>query len=166
MQLLKAPAYLCFFLPVLGFAGGMLQAVGIALSVGIVRGAFREARPRNLHPLAGAFVLYLPVVLLWNYSLADRFLLLFVPFLYHGAAREIGSLLAPARKAYRDGEETSQRIAAAVLCTLIIGLIGYASYRGLWQIPQGGRSFGRSRSVLGEEKETAYEWGANEGQAR
>ena len=159
MQLLKAPAFLCFFLPVLGFsASGALQAAGIALGVGIVRGAFRGARPETLHPVAGAFVLYLPVVLLWNFSLASRFLLLFVPFLYHGAASEIGSLLTPVRESFRRGGETGQRIAAAILAILIVGLIGFASYRCFWRIPQGNLGFSRERAALSEEKESAYRW--------
>jgi len=159
MQLLKAPAYLCFFLPLLGFsAGGMLQASGIALSVGIVRGAFRGARSVTIHPVAGAFILYLPIVLLWNFSLAGRFLLLFVPFLYHGAAQEIGSLLQPAREAFRKSGERSQRVAAVILCTLIVGLIGYAAHRCLWRIPQGSRAFAWERAALNEEKESAYQW--------
>lgn len=159
MQLLKTPAYLCFFLPLLGFsAGGMLQASGIALSVGIVRGSLRGARSMTLHPLVGAFVLYLPVILLWNFSLASRFLLLFVPFLYHGAAQEIGSLLQPAREAFRKGGEKSQRIAAVILCTLVVGLIGYAAHRCFWLIPQSGLAAGVERAALNREKESAYRW--------
>jgi len=136
----------------------MLQASGIALSVGIVRGVFRGARSVTLHPLAGAFVLYLPVVLLWNFSLAGRFLLLFVPFLYHGAAQEIGALLRPAREAFREGGERGQRIAAVILCTLIVGLIGYASHRCFWLILQSSRGASLERAALSEEKESAYQW--------
>jgi hypothetical protein len=158
MQLLKAPAYLCFFLPVLGFASGLLQVTGIVLTVGTVRGAFRGVSRANFHPLMGALFCYLPVVLLWNYSLADRFLLLFVPLLYHGAVAEIGSVLAPMRELLKPGGETGQRIAAGVLSSLILVLIGYAAYRCLWVMPAGTREASAERAALGEQKQQAYEW--------
>ncbi|HUG81433.1 MAG TPA: phospholipid carrier-dependent glycosyltransferase [Bryobacterales bacterium] len=158
MQILKAPAYLCFFLPVLGFASGGLQATGIVLTVGIVRGLFRGVSRTTFHPVMGALFCYLPVVLLWNYSLADRFLLLFVPLLYHGAAVEIGSVLAPMRELLKPGGETGQRIAAGILSTLIVILLGYAAYRCLWEIPAGTREANAERAALLQQKQQAYDW--------
>jgi hypothetical protein len=158
MQILKAPAYLCFFLPVLGFASGGLQATGVVLTVGVVRGAFRGVNRSSFHPVMGALFCYLPVVLLWNYSLADRFLLLFVPLLYHGAAAEIGSVLAPMRELLKPGGETGQRIAAGILSTLIVTLMGYAAYRCLWEIPAGTREANAERAALGVQKQQAYDW--------
>ena len=164
MQLIKAPAYLCFFLPVLGFASGILQTMGIVISVGIVHGALRGLRRATFHPVMGAFVCYLPVVLLWNYSLVDRFLLLFVPLLCHGAAREVGSLLAPAREAFRSGGETGQRIAASILSLLVVTLLAYASYRCLWEIPAGKRRRSEIRAAAVEQKQRAYDWLRNNSQ--
>ena len=158
MQLIKAPAYLCLFLPVLGFASGALQTTGVVVSVGIVHGAVRGLRRATFHPVMGAFVCYLPVVLLWNYSLMDRFLLLFVPLLYYGVAREVGSLLAPAREAFRSGGETGQRIAASLLSILIVTLLSYASYQCLWEIPAGKRRSSESRAAAAEQKQQAYDW--------
>jgi hypothetical protein len=158
MEVLKTPTYLCFFLPVLGFASGVLQATGIVLSVGIVRGVFRGVGRMTFHPIMGALFCYLPVVLLWNYSLADRFFLLFVPLFYHGATSEIGSLLRPMLELLKPGAELGQRIAAGIISTLIVTLLGSAAYRCLWTIPAGTRQGSAERAVLSEQKHQAYDW--------
>ncbi|MDA1314695.1 MAG: phospholipid carrier-dependent glycosyltransferase [Acidobacteria bacterium] len=157
MQVLRTPAYLCFFLPVLGFASGALQVTGIVLSVGVMRGAFRGVSRESFHPVMGALFCYLPVVLLWNYSLADRFLLLFVPLFFHGAAAEVGSVLAPMRELLKPGGETGQRIAAGILSTLIVTILGYAAYLCLWAIPAGTREGVVERAALGRQKQQAYQ---------
>ena len=65
--------------------GWMMNALGAFVGVLSLAGLLRQARGQEWKPIHFIFVFYLAVVLLWNYPIMDRFLLLFLPLLHHGS---------------------------------------------------------------------------------
>jgi hypothetical protein len=61
--------------------GGIVSTiVWVTLGIGIIAGLARQARRDRLRGLHIVLALHVPFVLLWNYEIADRLLLLFQPF--------------------------------------------------------------------------------------
>ena len=162
VELLKAPAMLCFHLPVWGFQGGLWQAVAIAISFLIVKGAFRgpshRDRPRGCHAVHFSLLGHVPIVLLWNYTLMERLLLLFLPLFLWGAAVEGEQIVRQAQDAWRQRAPGAQRVAAGLITAAIAVLAVYGAYRALWVIPGYTSAQNTRRSALAAHKQAAYEW--------
>jgi hypothetical protein len=161
LELLKTPATLCYLVPAAGFADGIWQALAVALSVAILRGAFPEARPAAWHPIHFLFLFYLPIVLLWNYTLMERFLLLFLPLFLWGALQESGKVFGAVRNVFRQPSPSGDRVAAALMAGLFAALLTYTAYRGAWELPRGMAHAREQREALAAEKARAYEWVRN-----
>ena len=161
LELLKTPATLCYLVPAAGFADGIWQAIAVALSVAILRGAFPGARPAAWHPIHFLFLFYVPVVLLWNYTLMERFLLLFLPLLLWGALQEGGKVFGAVRNVFRKPSPNADRAAAALMAGLFAVLLTYTVYRGAWELPSGMAQAREQREALAAEKARAYEWVRN-----
>ena len=162
VELLKAPAMLCFHLPVWGFQGGLWQAVTISISFLVVKGAFRGPSrgdpPRGWHPVHFLLLGHVPIVLLWNYTLMERLLLLFLPLFLWGAAVEGEQIVRQAQDAWSRRAPRAQRVAASLLTAAIAVLAVYGAYRALWTIPGHTSAQNTRRSVLAAHKQAAYEW--------
>ena len=61
-------------------AGILLTIVWVTLGIGILAGLVRQTRRDRIRGVHVALVLHAPFLLLWNYEIADRLLLLFQPF--------------------------------------------------------------------------------------
>ena len=81
-ELVKEPAVMAFILPASGFSGFGWQLGAVALSFTVVRGLFRVAGTR--HP-ALLVLAYAAAVLVWNYTLMDRFFIWALPLFWPGA---------------------------------------------------------------------------------
>ena len=65
-------------------AGILLTIVWVTLGIGTLAGLVRQARRDRIRGVHVALVLHAPFLLLWNYEIADRLLLLFQPFFAMG----------------------------------------------------------------------------------
>jgi hypothetical protein len=94
-----------------------------------------------LHSIHWILVFYAGITLLWNYPLANRFLLLFLPVFWLGAVRIAQAL--PRRW---------------WLTSLGAVLLLEAAYGNFWFLRGQLSSLAASRESLGSEKSAAYEW--------
>ena len=101
-----------------------MNALGAFVGSPSLAGLLRQARGQEWKPIHFIFVFYLAVVLLWNYPIMDRFLLLFLPFFIMGVwiegKRLSGLVFAKLRSAGPVGERVLAGIAAAGLATLVV----------------------------------------------
>ena len=157
-EVMKQPAAVCFLLPVIGFEGGFLQAVAVALSLGIAKGALGLARLNGLHPLHVALFLTVPVTIAWNYTLLDRFLLPFLPLFLAGAYQEIKSILESVVEVFRARKPVVDRIVSGILAGALAWLVLFAAMGYLWRGPRGLLNVHEARASLAAEKRQAYGW--------
>ncbi len=137
LEILKAPAALCFPLPHLPDQPWVQGAGAMALTAAIVAGVVRLPR----HPVRLALIFYTAVTLLWNYPLANRFLVLFLPVFWLGALR------------------TAQALPRRRLLVPLGALLAFEScYANLWLIPNQMTAVAEDRRALAAEKAEAYAW--------
>lgn len=157
-EVLKEPAMECFLLPVAGFEGGLLQMVGVAVSVGVMKGLIGMGREHGWHPAHAALAVYVPLITLWNYPLAGRFLLVFMPLFLAGGWWEFSLLTRTAAAVLRGREPALERFVCGVLLAAAAALPVYAVYRIGWWIP---RSLSRAvaqRETAAAENGEAMRW--------
>lgn len=111
-------------------AGTLGLLASVSLTAGILSGWWREARAHRTPALALAFVGTLPLVLLWNYPIADRLLMIFLPFFFAGAAIELRHVGASLLAAWRQKPPVADRVVLAgfallLPCALGVGVHGY-----------------------------------------
>ncbi len=159
MELLKHPAAVSFLLPVVGFEGGfLLNLVAVALSLGIAKGAFGLARLNGLHPLHWALFFTIPVTIVWNYTLLDRFLLPFLPLFLAGAYNEIKWILESVAEVFRTRKPVLDRVVSGILAGALAWLVLFAAIGYLWRAPRGLLNAHTERALLAAEKRQAYRW--------
>jgi hypothetical protein len=98
----------------------------------------------------------LPVFLLWNYPLYNRFLLPFIPLILLGAVvelRRIGSLLSVVA---RTGN-TINRIVAISFAIALLAVIMLSGYN-YWRYGHDLIVFSRHRATLNRERREGYDW--------
>jgi hypothetical protein len=156
-ETLKHPAIAVFHLPAQGFVSMPLALLSIAISVGVLNGVVTRARLHGLHPAHVAALFYLPIVLLWNYLLMERFWLPFLPLLLAGATDELARIAAMARETWRKNV-AGERVVAVGFAAVMIALLAFASFRGLWAAPEALANVQQKRADLAEAKREAYRW--------
>jgi hypothetical protein len=156
-ETLKHPAIAVFQLPAAGFVSMPLALISIAVSIGIVVGIVLRARKHGLHPIHGAAIFYLPIVLLWNYLLMDRFLLPFLPLFLAGASHELIRIARMAGESWRKAP-AADRVVIAGFGLAVCSLVAFAAYRELWRLPQVLARADQARARLAEPKREAYRW--------
>jgi hypothetical protein len=156
--LMEAPATFCLF-PALGggrFMSGIL--LNITLTAGIVSGIVRQARQHEWKPVQALLVLYLGPVIVWNYAILDRFLVLFLPLFYAGLFIEVRHLLAMLRASMRTGRPVSEKAVAGLLgagLALVVVLAVRFYVSGVR--PELRRAADQRAAAMAEEQEV-YEW--------
>ena len=156
-EVLKLPAMLCFQLPAHAFSSGVLQAVAIAVSALVVKGAYGARRISDWHPIHGALVLCLPLFLSWNFML-DRLFFLFLPLFVCGVWIEGRKIVISALETFRAPGKVSEKVAAALLCAGIASLAGFATCETLWRQPMSMSLKSAQRGRAGLETAGAYDW--------
>ncbi len=164
VELLKHPAVACFLLPVQGFVSPLAQVVSISLSAAVLHGVWARAQGRGWSVWHLSALAFIPIVLLWNFTLMDRFWLPFAPLLLAGASFELRSLAAALRTTMRSGLD--QRIAGALLASLIAGLLLYGGLRYAWQARRESAARLEARLEAGDAKHEAYRWLASHADGR
>jgi hypothetical protein len=137
LEVLKAPATLCLPLPHLPDNVYVQGSVVLLLSLAILAGVARLP----FHAIHIILIFYAGITLLWNYPLANRFLLLFLPLFWLGAVR-VAQLL-PLRR---------------LLAPLAILVLLDAAYANLWLLPKQMSAVNADRQSLAGEKAEVYDW--------
>ena len=119
-ELLKQPAMLCFLLPAQAFSPMLLKMLAIALSFVVVKGVVGQVRACGWHPAHSALAFTIPFVLVWNYTLMDRFLLPFLPIFLAGAYREVRWVLRATREVLRSARPRSERLVSVVMALGVV----------------------------------------------
>ncbi|MEX2303710.1 MAG: hypothetical protein WD733_22395 [Bryobacterales bacterium] len=156
-ELVKQPAITVFSIPASGFSSFGWQLAAVAISFTIVKGMVALAMARR-HPAFLVLAAYAGVVLVWNYTLMDRFFAWAVPLFLAGAWSEIGRLTRLTLELFRPGKPLLDRAVAAVVMAAFAALGVYSGYRYLWVVPE---AMAAKRTELGQmqtEKQQAYEW--------
>jgi hypothetical protein len=132
----------------------LVAVVAAAMLGGIVRQALRHGW-KAVHFVLPAYV---AVIVFWNYPLADRFLIPFLPLFAAGIWLELKNVLRLVRVTMLSDRPRHEKAVAVSLCLVIVGfgcavLINYAG---------GMRSLlaekSRERADISEEKQAAYQW--------
>jgi hypothetical protein len=100
--------------------------IWVTLGIGIIAGLVRQARGDRLRGLHIALALHAPFVLLWNYEIADRLLLLFQPFFAIGLWVEGGHAVRGFARNLSARRPTADRVIAATALVLLSVLVAYA----------------------------------------
>lgn len=124
-----------------------------ALSVGGMARLWRSSARRTIFFAALGS---LPILLLWNYVLYDRFLLPFVPLIFLGVAIELRRMVAMLNVNVRQGNGRS-RILAGTISALLIGVIAVAvrSYVRTGHVVE---AASQTAAALNRQQREAYEW--------
>lgn len=132
------------------FAAALLTT---AASIGGIVRLYRSTARRSMtFALLGS----LPILILWNYVIYDRFLLPFVPLMFLGVAielRRIGGVLV--ENVHRG--DPSGRLLAVVMVIGLAALILAAGYN-YWLVGFRIRSLSQRQMELNQERRDAYDW--------
>ncbi len=156
-ETLKHPAVAVFQIPAVGFVSFPVAVLAIAISIGIAAGVVARARAHGAHPLHWAALFYLPIVLLWNYLLMERFWLPFLALLLAGASHELIRIARMTGESWRKSA-AADRVVIAAFSSAIALLAGFGGYRTLLQAPRALAAGERPRAELAESKREAYQW--------
>jgi hypothetical protein len=156
-ELVKQPAITVFSIPASGFSSIGWQLAAIAISFTIVKGMAALAMARR-HPAFLVLAAYAAVVLVWNYTLMDRFFAWALPLFLAGAWSEIGRLTRVTRELFQPGKPWLDRAVAAVVMAAFAALGLYGGYRYLWVAPEAMAAKSAELGRMQTEKQQAYAW--------
>jgi hypothetical protein len=134
------------------------RSLMVLVTAAIFAGIVRLGRDNGWTIVHWVLPFYASLILLWNYPISGRFLLLFLPFFMSGLWSEAGHFLTLIRSTLAGRRAPSERIfaamfglgAVALLCALAVNYVG-----GTRRIIA---ENGRNRSILLDEKREAYQW--------
>ena len=158
VELLKQPAIFCFLLQAQAFSPMLLQMLAIALSFVVVKGVVGQVRDFGWHPAHSTLAFTIPFVLVWNYTLMDRFLLPFLPIFLAGAYREVHWVLRESREAIRRPRPRTERLVCVAMLLGIFSLSAYTVSHLVWFGPVSAAQGRRHREFLAARKQEAYQW--------
>ena len=117
------------FGPWLASEGGTLGLLAsVSLTAGIFSGWWREAKADRLPAIALVFLGTLPLVLIWNYPIADRLLMVFLPFFFAGAVVELRHVGRALVAAWRKKPPIADRVVLAGFGLLLCAAVGIAAH--------------------------------------
>lgn len=131
-------------------------ALSAPLMLIALAGILRQARSDEWKPLHFVFGFYSGILLLWNYTVMDRFLLLFVPLFCLGLwveGKHLAGLLGSALRAGRMGE----RVSAGVVSAGLAALAATAVWNTL-QFYRPNPAAEQQAARLRQDKAQAYNW--------
>jgi hypothetical protein len=130
----------------------------LALSAIAIRGVFRLADSAGWQPIHFALGFSILPILIWDYSVMDRFLIPFFPLLCAAICIEVRQIVLQVRNSpARKGSGVERKLAAVFLCAAGAALSWgvEVSWRGeIGSI----KKISESRGALLEEKRAAYAW--------
>ena len=129
-----------------------------ALSVPIWLGVIRQSRASAWQAVVCTAVFYSAILLVWPYTIPDRFLVPFLPLFFAGMWCELGRLGSALVKNFRSGEPNSQRIVAVALSVAFAGIFGFIAWNYVIGDPKRLREASAYRSSVLQERAEAYQW--------
>ena len=157
-ELLKQPAMLSFLLPAQAFSPMLLQMLAVALSFVVVKGVVGQVRAHGWHAAHGALGFTIPFVLVWNYTLMDRFMLPFLPIFLAGAYREVEWVLRATGEVIRSGGRRTERLVSVIMALGVFSLSVYTISHLVWFDPAAAARGRQHRESLATRKQEAYQW--------
>lgn len=136
--------------------GAPLTLLPMALGVAILWAVFRW-RVERYQPVHIVFVVFCGIVALWNYPLAGRLLVMFLPLLFVGAYRLFSDAGLACLRAVRSGM-LAERAAGAVGLAALAGLALLAAFSHLSYSPRAVAEVRESRARLLADRFAAYSW--------
>ena len=129
----------------------------IALSATAIRGVVRLVDFAGCKPIHFALGFSILPILIWNYAVADRFLIPFLPLLCAAIWIEVRRIVSQVRDTTRGKNDAERRIAIGFLClsgAVLIWGIGVS----WWGEVHAMVKMSESRAAILNEKRAAYEW--------
>lgn len=136
--------------------GAPLTLLPMAFGVAILWFALRRTG-HGYQPAHIAFVVFCGIAALWNYPLAGRLLLMFLPLFFVGAYRLLAGAGEACLPAVRSGM-LAARAAGVVGFIVLGGLVLVAVYAHLWHSPHAFCQMQESRARLLPGRLDAYSW--------
>jgi hypothetical protein len=157
-QAVLAPA--AYFLsPAIKIGGGWaMNALGAFAGMLCVVGLIRQARGQEWKPIHFIFAFYLIVILLWNYPIMDRFLLLFLPFFIMGLWIEGKRLSGMVLAKLRSAEPASERVLAGIAAAGLATLAGIMAWNCVTGYRPELRSISAERNAITQQTLPVYAW--------
>lgn len=163
-HMLKENAVLCFLQPAMYFLNPRLirpfrlgLVLLVLLTAGMTRGLIRHARKCGWQPVHFALALYMIPVLFWDYAIAERVLIPFLPFFAAALWIEGRDLMKRIRVALAEHGFRKEGIAAGFLCIPVLASLAGIGWTFRQQIVFFQNQSAR-RAELNEEKQEAYAW--------
>jgi 4-amino-4-deoxy-L-arabinose transferase-like glycosyltransferase len=129
-----------------------------AVSLLVVAGIVRQARNSEWKPIHFIMAFNTALMLVWNWPIADRYNLAFVPLFYMGLWLEGEHLLHLLLVSWRQKRPTGEKVLAGVMLTGVLALSAVV----LWNYVYGFRpklsGLAGQRSLIGLQKAQAYDW--------
>ncbi len=157
-ELLLSPSGFCLSLPLGGATSVAGTLFSITLTAGILSGLIRQARQGNWKTIHFVLPLYCGMLLLLNYAVFDRYLILFLPLFYAGVFVEGRYILREIARALSSRRSVLEVATAGVLGVLVVGVAASTLYQYLGNSRQGLQKMGRARVALMQEKRQVYDW--------
>jgi 4-amino-4-deoxy-L-arabinose transferase-like glycosyltransferase len=129
-----------------------------ALSAPIWLGMIRQERQPEWRPITYVLILYSAILLIWSYTIPDRFLLPFIPLFFAGLWCELRRLGAMLVAKLQPGPVVGQRILAGSLSLILGSMLAFIAWNYLLEDPkrlQVASAF-QLRGLV--EREQAYQW--------
>jgi len=134
------------------------DVVGGAVSVVVVAGILRQAHHSEWKPIHFFMAFNTALMLVWNWPIADRFTLPFLPLFYMGLWLEGKHLIRLVLASWSARRQWSERVLGGVMLAGLAALAGVV----LWNYRYGYRSLlpgvAKQRLLIGAEKVQAYDW--------
>lgn len=165
LELLKFPAVDVFLYNAEGMASMYMQTTAVAISAAVLHGVYVRAQKCGCSSIHWMALCYVPLILLWNYTLMSRFWLAFLPLYLAGAATELGRLAGGIRKVFAAPGQLDQKIAAGLFALALSALALNGAWRYAVLVPRGLRSIAEQREVTLAAKQEAYNWLARSSEA-
>jgi hypothetical protein len=158
LTFLKWPSTFCLFPPLGGGESYAGQLLAITLTAGVLGGAIRQARRQGFQPIHFVFVANAAMVLLWNYALMDRLLMLFLPLFYAGLWTEVRHLAGLIAENLRPARQWAEKALAGALALSLAALAALAARHYVVGYRPGLLRPALRSSELAREKAEAYAW--------
>jgi 4-amino-4-deoxy-L-arabinose transferase-like glycosyltransferase len=136
-------------------AGTILATV---VTVIVLKGILREARPAAVTPIQLALPFYALLALLWNYPQCDRFFIPFFPLFAAGVWIEGKHILRLARSSMAANEPSVEKILAVAFYIVLAAFAFTVGLDYTGGIRSASADKSRERSVLLQDKREAYNW--------
>ena len=158
-ELIRYPAAMTFFLDVVGFSGGfLLRATSVVVSLVMVKGLWTLVRSRGPHPAVLGLAATVPIIIVWNFLVVDRLLILFLPLFLAGAWTEIRFVATSAVDILRSDKPILDRATAGLLLGLFTWLAAYGVAGYARPILGPNQETVRSVARFAAERREAYDW--------